>query len=207
MEICKLSSLLEQGDQLKSGMIVNHTLSKNMEIYGFVPAYKNDGFIAFDNDLIAMDDFHVCCNVLTTTRYTDEGYGKDVRKVFFTSPIFERVSVCQETQDLFLSQIYVPELAATNRSQYNKIRSYKSTSFNNKFSRPGVIESSPDNPKVFIYHTTVGEYLFQDGNENVRGVGNELMVICRQINQITGKLDFAMFRASELFVDYSDTPL
>lgn len=207
MEIYKLSSLLEQGTQLKSGMIVSHTLNKNMVVYGFISAYKSDVFIAFDNDLVAMDDFHVCCNVLTTTRYTEVGYGKDVRKEFCTSPIFERVSVSQEAQDLQLSQIYVPELAATNRNQYNKIRSYKSTSFNNKFSRPGVIEHSPDNPKVYIYHTTPGEFLFQDEYNSIRGVGNELMVICRQTNQITGKLDFAMFRASELFVDNATSPL
>ena len=207
MEICKLSSLLEQGNLLKSGMVVNHTLDKNMVIYGFVPAYKKDGFIVYDNDLVAMDEFHVCCNVLTTTRYTNDNLGKDCRKTFFTNPIFERVGVCQETQDLYLSQIYVPELAATNRNQYNKIRSYRNTSFNNKFSRPGIIESSPDNPKVYIYHTTVGEYLFQDEYNDVRGVGNELMVICRQTNQVTGKLDFAMFKASELFIDYSVSPL
>ena len=208
MEICKLSSLLEQGDLLKSGMVVNHTLGKNMVIYGFVPLYNNDdGLIAFDNDLIAMDESRVCCNVLTTTRYTDGGYGKDCKKAFYTYPIFERVSVCRETQDLFLSQIYVPELAASNRSEFNRIRSYKQTSFHNKFSRPGIIEKSPDDPKAYIYHTTVGEYLFQDEYNNVRGVGNEFLIICRHTNQVTGHLDFALFHTSELFLDYSALPL
>jgi hypothetical protein len=207
MEICKLSSLLEQGTQIKSGMVVSHTLNRDMVVYGFISAYKNDGFIVFDNDLVAMDEFHVCCNVLTTTRYTEYGFGKDLKREFFTYPIFERVSVCKETQDLFLNQIYVPELAATNRSQYNKIRSYKNTSFNNKFSRPGIIVHAPDNPKAYIYHTTPGEFLFQDEYNSIRGVGNELMVICRQTNQITGKMDFAMFRPSELFVDKTTSPL
>ena len=100
MEISKLSTLLEQGEQLKSGKVVNHTLSKEMVIYGFVPLYNNDGLIAFDNDLIAMEESRVCCNVLTTTRYTDGGYGKDCKKAFYTYPIFDRVSVCKETQDL-----------------------------------------------------------------------------------------------------------
>ena len=207
MEICKLSSLLEQDTQLKSGMVVSHTLNRDMVVYGFVSVYKNDGFIAFDNDLVAMDEFHICCNVLTTTRFTVDSFGKDVKREFFTYPIFERVSVCKGTQDLFLNQIYVPELAATNRSQYNKIRSYKNTNFNNKFSRPGIIEHSKDDSKVYIYHTTAGEYFFQDEFDSIRGVGNELMVICRQTNQITGKLDFAMFRASELFVDNATSPL
>ena len=204
MEISKLSTLLEQGEQLKSGMVVNHTLSNDMVIYGFVPLYNNDdGLIAFDNDLIAMDESRVCCNVLTTTRYTDGDYGKDCRKAFYTYPIFNRVSVCQETQDLFLSQIYVPELAATNRNEYNRIRSYKHTSYYNKFSRPGIIEKSPDNPKAYIYHTTPGEFLFQDEINAVRGVGNEFLVICRHTNRVTGNLDFALFRTSELFIDNS----
>ena len=56
MEISKLSTLLEQGEQLKSGKVVNHTLNKDMVIYGFVPLYNNDGLIAFDNDLIAMEE-------------------------------------------------------------------------------------------------------------------------------------------------------
>ena len=207
MEISKLSTLLEQGEQLKSGKVVNHTLSNDMVIYGFVPLYNNDGLIAFDNDLVAMDESRVCCNVLTTTRYTAEGFGKDCKKAFYTYPIFDRVSVCKETQDLFLSQIYVPELAATNRNEFNRIRSYKQTSFHNKFSRPGIIEKAPGDSKAYIYHTTPGEYLFQDEYDTVRGVGNEFLVICRHTNQITGHLDFALFRTSELFIDNSVSPI
>lgn len=197
MKYLKLSTLLSFDNELKCGLEVNHVLSKKQVIYGFVPVYKKDEFITFDDDLLPMDDFHVCYNVLTTKRFDD--CNNKYKTV--TKPIFDVVKVCEKSEELILNEIYVPELTNTQPDTYSKMRSYRNTHFSKKFSRPGIIEQSSSDPKKYLYHTTEGEYLFQCNNGVIRGVGNGFMVICRETNPISGEMYFSMFRPDELFCE------
>lgn len=194
MRFIKLSTVIDEDGRLCSDMIVKHTLSQEMVIYGFVPVYSNEGFIALDSDLIPMNEFHVCCNVLTA---------KSIKDGCLRKPIFDEVQLCDEQKNLPLSEIYVPELAG--KTAYNRLRSYKTTQYGNDFSQLGVIEKIKDNPEQYVYHASVGEYLFFI-EDMVRGVGNEILVICRFINSVTGSFDYSIFRPSELFVECQDDP-
>lgn len=193
----QLNTLLSFEDELKCGLEVNHTLSKKMVIYGFVPVYKKDEFITFDDDLLPMNEFHICCNVLTSKRFDD--YTNKYKTV--TKPIFDIVKVCDKSEKLILNEIYEPELTNTQPNEYSKMRSYRNTRFSKKYSRPEIIEKSTSDPQQYLYNTTRGEYLFLDHNNDVRGVGNDFMVICRYINPVTGQIDFSMFRPDELFCE------
>ncbi len=196
-----LLDVLYSKKELVTGMIVGSQLIKELEIYGFIPYIEDtnlDSNIGVPLDMrlgvIASDrvSFSIAEHSLTQ--------GLTQKKGYVILPIYRKIRYDNAEHDLLLENLYVFSFRCNNI--YNDFRNRKLSQLQNLTKVSSRI--SIDNSRDVHYKTKSDEILMYKKRsypiDKVSGVASYLLIVCRFLNSVTGRISYVIYPPEDLFL-------
>ena len=200
-----LQEYLDKYGCLKSGMIAKSVLINKLEIYGFVNCSKE----IYDNYNFR-DVFQIVVNKSSTSQIIQSNYIYQVvniegRSEGIVSPIYNRLTTSENNIEVDIKQLYIPNLI--NNTTYKRIRSrYKDgnkpiqlTKFEQKTLEQYLEISIKEDKLMVVIHN--GDVLCQNNDDTIKSIGEEILVVCRYIHDLTGNMCYTQYGLDELTIE------
>ncbi len=199
-----LENVFNNTRMLISNISASTLLIEEMEIYGYVTDEMVDKF--GDSNMINLDGSNriVCSDRIFQLQPVIENtcYGSSIKSIGITIPIFKSAKKEEEDMCIPLKQIYVPSLVSN--PLYIAIRSRTKNGICEVNEYKLSKNKMPDNiivvEKEAYYKTTVGDIICRDKYGNIKGVCNNIMAVCRYINQTTGSMNYTILPLEDIYV-------
>lgn len=206
-----LKEKLEQEGFLSCNIIVSSALIKNLEIYGFVNSCDREMIVSESNYNKTTNKLNGVVNRDYSNPIISSNYMYQVMDYFngaafmttgLQTPIFKSLLMCSEETELNVENIWIPSLWAN--SYYQKIKSRVGTGVAvneyeiKKAKMPSSITAKDGKAMLAV---STGAILMIDSSGEVASVGDDVLVVCRYINNQTGRLCYVIYGLDELFYD------
>ncbi|MBQ2397914.1 MAG: hypothetical protein II304_12910 [Bacteroidales bacterium] len=197
--------------EVNSGLIVKSMLIDHLEIYGFINHSKD---IEFNPSNYGKELANIIVDKASTKQIIQSNYMYQVLNIEghskgFVSPIYSRLRKSENDIEVDIKQLYIPDLI--NNTIYHKIRSrYKdgnqpiTLQISQQRTLEKYLEISIKKEKIMVL-IHKGDILCQDiGNDTIKSIGKEILVVCRYIHNLTGNTCYTLYGLNEITIEDKD---
>ena len=204
-----LQEHLDKYGWLKSGMIAKSVLIDKLEIYGFVNCSKEIK-TSYSNYNFRNVLSNIVVNKSSTSQIIQSNYIYQVVNIEgqskgIVSPIYNRLTKSENNIEVDIKQLHIPKLFYN--TTYKKIRSrykdgnqpIKLTNYEQKTLEEYLEISIKEGKLMVVIHN--GDILCQNNDDTIKSIGEEILVVCRYIHDLTGNMCYTQYGLDELTIE------
>lgn len=194
MKRINLLDYLKAQKTIQNGMLVKSSLIDKLEIFGFLNDTEPENFLNNICELTIQTDGSVNLHNMISIY---SGFMKTGNKAY---EYYTSLSINDSRMEINIENLYIPSLS--RKDLYKSIRKKSNTRqitddlLWKKFLTTSVI--AKDGSAIRVIEE--GEILMKDRHGNVKSVAEDIVVICRYVNNATGLLSYTMLSINDLFV-------
>lgn len=180
---------------LTKGLIVESTLINRLEVCGYISSRFPYCIVNKAPHSQTVTSGYLCQTMVSLTGSTTE----QVYRI--TVPIFHSLAFCKEAFEIELSKFYIPSLA-DNPTYCNIMKGAHRLSAHdiNRMLQNSPIPLEERDRGEFIAQVPKDSILCKDKDGCVKGLGEDILAVCRYIHPETGKMHYVQYELNELFV-------
>lgn len=208
-----LQEVLDSTSKLSSGMQVSNSLIPEMEVVGYINSAQIDNLMQQGGSLSsfaaivnhAVSGQVVCSNYLFQMM-DDPSHFKtqSIGKLF---PIYKRLKLSDSELDINIEQLEIPSLY--ENSLYKRIKARIGTGvevFEHEFRKSNMPDNIHLEEGKAMFHVAKGAILCYDRHNSCRGVGENILALCRYVHAATGNVCYAQFDLSDVYMTTEIAP-
>lgn len=179
---------------LTKGLIVESILINRLEVCGYISSRFPYYIVNKAPHSQTVTSGYLCQTMVSQTGSTTE----QVKRI--TVPIFHSLAFCKEAFEIELSKFYIPSLA--DNPLYCQIM--KGEPRPNTYNINRMLQNSPipleKRDSELIAHVPKDSILCKDKDGCVKGLGEDILAVCRYVHPDTGSIHYVQYELNELFV-------
>lgn len=189
-----LEKYFNEEEILTKGLIVESTLINRLEVCGYISSRIPHCIVNKAPHSQTVTSGYLCQTMVSQTGSTTE----QVKRI--TVPIFHSLAFCKEAFEIELSKFYIPSLA--DNPAYCQIM--KGEHRQNVYAMNRMLQDSPipleKRDSEIIAQVPKGSILCKDKDGCIKGLGEDILAVCRYIHPETGRMQYVQYELNELFV-------
>ncbi len=179
---------------LTKGLIVESILINRLEVCGYISSRFPYCIVNKFPHSQTVTSGYLCQTMVSLTSTTTE----QVEKI--TVPIFHSLAFCKEAFEIELSKFYIPSLA--DNPAYCQIM--KGEHRQSVYAINRMLQNSPialeKRDSEFIAQVPKDSILCKDKDGCIKGLGEDILAVCRYIHPETGRMHYVQYELNELFI-------
>lgn len=179
---------------LTKGLIVESILINRLEVCGYISSRFPYCIVNKSPHSQTVTSGYLCQTMVSLTSTTTE----QVEKI--TVPIFHSLAFCKEAFEIELSKFYIPSLA--DNPAYCQIM--KGEHRQSVYAINRMLQNSPialeKRDSEFIAQVPKDSILCKDKDGCIKGLGEDILAVCRYIHPETGRMHYVQYELNELFI-------
>lgn len=210
MEKVSLQELLDSTSTLSNGMKVCSSLMQDMEVIGYVNSCTDDNVISDLKWYSSQVQLNTIVNHSNQSQIVCSNHlyqilpspnGKELKYQGFLSPIYPKIVLSEKEWNINVESLHIPSLRSNMLYFKIKARFGTGVTVNRRMLQqanfPDTITAEEGKA---IYHIPMGAMLCMDKEGQIRGVGENILALCRYVLPSTGVVNYAQFELTELFI-------
>ena len=189
-----LEKYFNEEEILTKGLIVKSILINQLEVCGYISSRFPYCIVNKAPHSQTVTPGYLCQTMVSLTGSTTEQVDR------ITVPIFHSLTFCKEAFEIELSKFYIPSL--TDNPAYCKIK--KGVHRQSGYDVNRMLQISPipleKRGSEFIAQVPKGSILCKDKDGCVKGLGEDILAVCRYIHAETGRMHYVQYELNELFI-------
>lgn len=209
MNKISLEDLLKNKGNLHCGMIAQSILVNKLEVCGYVNVCLDESMYFFDaksdlflNGVINKDPIGqiVLSNYIHQVITYTNGKALLIQAIVF--PIFKSISVSKKESSYNIEDLFIPSLEGNRYFKEIKSRKGNGVVVQESKLRKALFPSNIQEVEgKAIMTAQPGHIQCFDKHGVMKGVGENILVVCRYLHEGTGKMCYVQYNLDEVFVD------
>lgn len=207
MERTTLEEYLQKEKFLQSGIIVKSNLIEKLEVYGYANACNDDNIYGYYygnyylNGIVDKENKGQIVLSNYILQVTTHHLGKEIRTEGLRIPVFKTLSISEVEENYNVEDLYIPSLV--NNRYYIEIKRRESGSIftDYKLKKANFPVNITALEGKAIFNAPAGHIQLFDKDGVMKSVGENIMVVCRYLHEVSGHICYTQFNLNEVFID------